>query len=375
MNRSCSIKITAYKIIRPALACLACAVFSGCAANSTYEIAPVSKDVYQKAQYKTITVQKGDMSPTVTLKLKARLADQIKYSIDITDAEVEEVFVNAGERVQKGQLLVSFASEKTEKAIEEYSSELEEKQLLLDHYTRMSMYDLQQRDYIVKEKKEYPLFQQQEDEIIADREREDLVRKYTDYSLTLEQLAEDVKVAGLFLQEEKQKLERCQLKAEEDGVITYISKGLLSGYAEPGSLLITETCGENVYEAYTDNDFDFQIGDVYQAERAGLVYDMKVSGIETEGEKNRVILFSPDETLLNPPEGDTLDMTIKKETLHNVVYVERSAVHSKDEKEFVYTLTPEGFLYPLYVETGEVVEDLVVIKSGLSGGEEVAIVQ
>ena len=348
---------------------------SGCETKQTYEIAPLQRTIYQKAEYQSATVKKGDINPTVRLKLRARLADQIKYSIDITDAEVEEVYVNAGEHVKKGQVLVSFESEKTQKAIDEYSAELEEKQLLLDHYTRMSLYDLQPRDYIKKEKKEYPLFQQQEDEIIAQKEQEDKMRKYVDYSLTLEQLEEDVKVAGLFLQEEREKLEKCQLKAEEDGVITYISKALLSGYAEPGSLLLTETCGENTYEAYTQDDYAFQVDDVYQAQRAGLTYDMRVESVEEAEGGSRVIVFAPDETLLNPPEGDTLEMTITKETMKNVIYVEKAAVHSKDEQTFVYVITPEGFLDPVFVQTGEVVDDLVVIKNGLSGGEEVAIIQ
>lgn len=363
--------------IRPML--LAVGLFfvclTGCEKNQAYQMEPVNKTQYQKAGYQTAKVKRGDISPIVQLKLRARLADQVKYSIDITDAEVEEVYVSAGEHVKKGQLLVSFQSEKTQKAIDEYSAEVEEKQLLLDHYTRMSLYDLQPRDYIKKEKKEYPLYQQQEDEIIAQKDLEDTMRKYVDYNLTLEQLEEDVKVAGLFLQEERQKLEKCQLKAQEDGVITYISKALLSGYAEPGSLLLTETCGENTYETYTQDDYAFAVGDIYSAQRAGLTYDMRVEQIEEEEDGSRTIVFAPDETLLNPPEGDTLEMTITKETLKNVVYVERAALHSKDDLTFVYVITPEGFLDPVYVQAGEVVDDLVVIKSGLNGGEEVAIIQ
>ncbi len=350
-------------------------LLSGCEKKQSYELLPLQRTVYQKAEYQSAEVQRGDVEPTVHLKLKARLADQIQYSIDITDAEVEEVYVTAGERVEKGQLMVSFESEKTKKAIDEYSAELEEKQLLLDHYTRLSLYDLQPRDYIKKEKKEYPLYQQQEDEIIEARDKEDKMRKYVDYSLTLEQLQEDVKVAGLFLAEEREKLEKCQLKAEEDGVITYISKSLLSGYVEPGIMLLTETCGENTYEAYTEDTFEYKVGSVYPAEKAGLTYDMEIISVE-EGENGfRIITFAPDATLLNPPEGDTLDMTIQKEKLKDVVYVDKGAVHSKDGESFVYLITPEGFLDPVFVQTGEEIEDVIVIKSGLSGGEKVAIIQ
>ncbi|MCR5269010.1 MAG: biotin/lipoyl-binding protein [Lachnospiraceae bacterium] len=349
-------------------------VLTGCGASDSAEIAKIPKTVYQRADYQTTEVKKGDMEPTIHLKLKARLADQVRYSIDLTDAEVKEVLVSAGEHVTKGQLLVSFESEKTKDAIDLYSSELEEKQLLLDHYTRLSLYDMQPRDVIKKEKKEYPLYQQQEDEIIDDLDREDKMRKYIDYNLTIEQLAQDVKVAGLYLQEERERLESCQLKAENDGVITYISKSLLSGYVEPGSLLITETCGENTYEAFTEDDFDFRVGDTYVAEKSGLQYEMKVTGVEEDGDA-RTIVFAPDETLLNPPEGDSLDMSISKEMLKNVVYVEKDAVHSRDSDTFVYVVTEDGFLDPVFVQTGEEVDDMVVIKSGLVGGEKVALIK
>ena len=375
MRKQHSGKIKYYRYTPVLIGLALSALLSACGKESTYALIPLERTIYQRSSYQTTQVKKGDMEPTIHLKLKARLADQVKYSVDLTDAEVKEVLISAGEHVKKGQLMVSFESEKTKKSIDAYSAEVEEKQLLLDHYTRMSLYDLQQRDYIVKEKKEYPLYQQQEDEIKDDRDKEDTMRKYIDYDLTIKQLEQDVKVASLFLQEERARLENCQLKAQEDGVITYISKNLLSGYVEPGALLITETCGENTYEAFTDDDFDFRIGDTYTAEKSGLLYEMQIIAVEEEENGGRAIVFAPDETLLNPPEGDSLDMSISKEKLKNVVYVEKDAVHSGDNGKFVFVVSKEGFLDPVFVQTGEEVDDQVVIKSGLTGGEEVAIIK
>ena len=102
---------------------------------------------------------------------------------------------------------------------------------------------------------------------------------------------------------------------------------------------------------------------------------MEIISVEEAENGIRIIVFAPDATLLNPPEGDMLDMTIRKEKLKDVVYVEKGAVHSKDGEEFVYLISPEGFLDPVYVQTGEEIEDVVVIKSGLSGGEKVAVIQ
>ena len=45
----------------------------------------------------------------------------------------------------------------------------------------------------------------------------------------------------------------------------------------------------------------------------------------------------------------------------------------KDGKEFVYVVTEDGFLEAVYVQTGLEADGQIEIKSGLSGGEEVAL--
>lgn len=353
---------------------LSAVLLSGCNQAALAERMEVPRQSYQKAEYVTTTVQKGDMEPIVTLKLKAQLANQEKYSVNLTDAEVEEVYVSTGEHVTKGQLLVSFKSEKTRKEIEQYSADLEEKQLLLDHCTRKSLYDLQQRDYYKEEKKEYPLYQQQEDEITANREAEDNLHKLEDYTLTIAQLNEDVKLASMYLEEAKARLENCQIRATEDGVISFVSKTLLSGYAEPGANLITEMCGENTYEAYTDDSYDFKVGQKFTAVDGTGEYEMVVSEIQEEGD-GRNLIFRPDEELLTPPESSSLEMEIKKASLNDVIYVEREAVNHKDGMDFVYIVTDDGFLDAVVVDAGEIIDNMVVIESGLNGDEKVAILK
>ena len=351
------------------------AMLCGCGEAASDTRMQVPRQIYQKAEYVTTTVHKGDMEPTFTLKLKAQLANQERYSIDLTDAEVEEVYVTTGERVEKGQLLVSFKSDQTRKEVEQYGADLEEKKLLLEHCIRKSMYDLQQREYLTKERKEYPLYQQQEDEITKRKDAEDTMHKAEDYRMTIAQLEEDVKLASMYLEEANARLERCQIRAVEDGVISYVSKGLMSGYVDPGSLLITEMCGQNTYEAYTDEDYDFEINQKFPAEADNMTYDMVVSEIQEEGNGNRTIIFRPDSELLSPPESSSLEMMIKKASLKDVIFVEREAVNHKDGMDFVYTVTPDGFLDAVVVDMGETVENMVVIKSGLSGDEKVAILK
>ena len=357
------------------IACVCALFFTGCSDYQEVSEIKVPRKIYQKLDYVTATVQRGDMNPEVVLKLKAQIANQISYSVDLVDAEVEEVYVTTGERVEKGQLLVSFKSEKTKKEIEQYSAELEENQLMLEHFQRMSLYDLQTREYYEKEKKEYPLYQEQEDNINKEREIDNKRRKAVDYELTIEQLQADADLAAMYLEEAKARLENCQIRAEEDGVISFISQGLLSGYVEPGTNVLNEITGESSFVAYTTDKYDFAVGDTYEAEDETTTYKLTVAEVTEESSGTRTIVFVPDATLLDPPDSDSLIMTIQKKQLKDVVYVDSKAIKKNEEMSFVYLVSSDGFLDVREVEPGEVVDDVTVIKSGLEGNEKVAIVK
>lgn len=358
------------------LAFAAVAVMSGCNEPVQAEKVTIPRKIYEKADYVTAMVNKGDMKPVLTLKLEAQIADQVKYSVDITDAEVDEVFVSLGDHVEAGQLLCSFKSDKTKKEIENYKAELEEKQLMLDHFTRLSLFELQPREYTLKEKKEYPLYQQQEDEINKNRDKEDKRRKAIDYDLTISQLQSDVNLAAAYLEEAEARLERCQIRAKEDGVISFISTGLLSGYVEPGAMVITETIGESSYVAYTIDDYDFRVGDTYEAEDESMSYDLTVTEVTEESSGTRKIVFAPAATLLDPPDGDSMIMTIQKTQLKDVIYVNSKAINkNKEDNKIVFVVSDSGFLDARVVELGETVDDMVVIRKGLDGNEKVAILK
>jgi multidrug efflux pump subunit AcrA (membrane-fusion protein) len=66
-------------------------------------------------------------------------------------------------------------------------------------------------------------------------------------------------------------------------------------------------------------------------------------------------------------------MEIKKGKLPGVVYLPTRAINVKVDSTFVYVVKENGFLEGRYVELGEEIGDLVVIKSGLDGTEEVAV--
>ena len=318
---------------------LICAILlTGCGNKAYKSITDISRIMYQKKEYQITPVQTGDLEPILKLKLARQETEKISYSVDESDLEMEEILVSIGDHVSAGQMLISFKSEEIKKNIEKYSGEVTKKQLLLDHYKRMYNVDYTDRD----EK----------------------------YAVILEELEDDVELAKLYLAEEQARFDKCQIKAERDGIISFISKNIVSGIAEPGETLVTQICGQTRYTANTKDSYTFNIGDVYEAQTVEASYDMEVVDVIDESDFSRTVVFVPLDDSVEITEDITMD--IKKGKLSNCIYVPKLCVYSKNDKKFVYIVKEDGFLEGRFVETGEEIDDWVVIKNGLDGTEEVA---
>lgn len=312
----------------------------GCGERETGDLINIDRNIYQKNEFKTVMVQKGDINPVMNLTLKPVDVREIQYSVNEEELEVEDVFVDVGDRVYAGQTLISFKSEELKKNIDKYSSELVKKELLLSHYQRINNIDLKDRD--------------------------------DKYGLILKELQDDVEIARLYLEEEQERYASCQVIAKEDGVITYINKSLLSGSVDSEQTLIIENCGKNVYEAETEDKFKIDIGDIYIAEDGDSNIEMQIIDINEGEDGVRKIEFEAVDDILSVS-SSRLEMQIDKGGLADAIYVDASAIYKKDDKRFVYVVEGDGFLKPTYVELGDEIGNYIVVTSGLEGTEEVAI--
>lgn len=317
---------------------LCIASLSGCGSKKGSQVKEIKKAIYQKAVYETVKAQKGDIEPTAVLILTPDEVEQVDYTVDEENLEVDEILVNVGEDVKQGQTLVTFKAEDIRKAIEKYSSEVENKQLLLDHYTRLAN-----------------------------------VEKKKDYKVEIAELTDDVNLAKLYLEEEMERLNRCSIIADRDGTVSYISKVLMNGYVAPSTCMVSEVCGKGTYACTTEDKYNFEVGDIYMASNDSMECEMQILSIADTESGARKIVFEPTTDFFVPSGEDTFTITIKKNSLKNAVYVVSKAIHEKDNKQFVYVVSDSGFLDAVYVTTGEYVDDYVEIKSGLNGGEEVAV--
>jgi multidrug efflux pump subunit AcrA (membrane-fusion protein) len=330
------------KKIYSALVMAVSLMLAGCSKNSVSSVVSIPVSHYEKTSYSTVTVKQGDLESSISLVLKVEDFEKINYSTKEDGLELDTLYVSAGDKVNAGDVLVSFKSEELQQTIEGYEEQLAQNNLLIDHYTRLMNID-----------------------------------SANDYTQDIEMLKEDISVAQLYIDEAKSKLENYSIVAKRSGTITYVSDYLESGHIVTDSTMITEACGSENYTAQTSDAYELNIGDVYTASSGVARYDMKLieieDGTDSAGKLLRTLRFEPVSDMSAVSEQDLLTMEIEKPTLENVVYVDSNAVHVSGGNYFVYVLDEDGYRDAVNVTVEDVVDSYTIIKDGLTGGEQVTL--
>ena len=235
------------KRIKKGVACVLCAsmvaaLLGGCSSKNAESSKPsIHIESYTKVGYDTVTVQSGDISPILNLKLSPDEFETKNYKVSQDDYEVEKVNVSKGDRVKAGDIMVQFKADDIQDTIKEYTEQKAENELLIEHYQKLMQIDGSE-----------------------------------DYSDDIASLKEDIQIADTYIKEQNEKMKEYCLIAEKDGTVTYVNEWLGYGYASSSDNLVTVASGSSNYTATTDDDYEFKKGDVYQADYEVASYDLKV---------------------------------------------------------------------------------------------------
>lgn len=325
---------------------------TGCQTSEADSLKEVPRNTYEKLNHDTVIVQKGDVQPVLEVPLNNEAMEYISYTVDTKDVELKEILVATGDYVKEGQEMVIFESESLEKKVEEQREDIAQKKLLLDHVKKM-------RAINVDETK----LENESMKAIADN-----------YDMKISMLQDDIDVATIYLNEREADLRKCKLIAQKAGTVTFINNNLLNGIIVPGTGMITVTSGEVRFSAEVKDDYEFRIGDIYTAESDSWNCEVVVTNVEDNDGRGVLVYFKPLSEDVVYVGRDKFTITINKEEMKNVVYVNQDAVR-EDAKgnAYVYVMDVDGFYKIKYVETSALVGNMIIIKSGLEGGEEVVV--
>lgn len=313
-------------------------ILTGCRA-SEQQVVTITRPSYEKLTFQTAEVMRGDLMTSMTLKLTAEGYTSIVYRAPGEEFQLEEVYVSVGDRVRKGDILVSFESESIRQLIADYEDGKSQKELLLAHYENLMQAD-----------------------------------KDADYEADITMLREDIQVAQLYIEEAEMLLSDYQIVAKEDGIITQISEYLQNRVAEPGVELITQVSGTGRYLASASDTEAFAAGEIYPVSDGETEYELRLAVIGDD-----TLIFQPVAGgMLLSPDG-TLTLTLDMPEQKNVVYVNRHAVNTvkgekgEEDTYCVYVMMDNGYQRAVFVEPGERIGDNIIITEGLDGGEKVVI--
>lgn len=297
----------------------------------------VTIEEYQKDIYQTTSVQRGTIESILTLKLMPDEYEVNSYSISQELLEVEENNVEKGDRVEEGDIMVAFKADEIEETIAEYEERKAEDEMLIEHYTKLMKISGQK-----------------------------------DYAADIKKLKKDLNIADLYIQEQNERLSQYRLIAKKGGIVTEVSGELYKGYATAGNALIRVASGSSNYTAATSDGFEFQIGDIYEAQYKMAVYEMKVIQLEKKDDKT-IITFQPVSNMTGVAENDELTMDIHKPTISDAVYVEESAIITVEDKQYAFLIDEDGFRHAVPVMVGDVIDGYAIILDGLKEGERVTL--
>lgn len=327
------------------MACAACSslVFTGCQGGENFEKPKTAIEEYQPWTYDTAIVARGDIEPSVELKLRASENEKKTYYPLLDEMEVEAVNVAKGDAVSKGTVMVTFQSGDLEEKIEQYKTRLEEDELLIDHYGKLAEID-----------------------------------KNTDYSEDIKLIKDDMEICRLYIQELETKLEEYNIVAEGEGIVTDVSQLLDYGVVGTQNGVVTVKYGTGEFVATTEDDFDFKEGDVFEATYASAVIDVQLTKIEAEEENEdgstvKKLYFQALADIGNVVSYDTIYLNINKNVIKDVLYIPEDALFQVEEKNYVYTIDDRNMRHGIEVNTGDTENGYTIIKSGLSEGDRVVI--
>ena len=346
---------------------------AGCTGQSMDELVPVRELSYNRVEKNTVIVQKGDITPAFDKPLELAGYEEIRYRENSDEYSALETAYNitlkavnceVGQYVKKGDVLVSFASAELDRQIKDKQEEKRLASLELEHIKKLERID-----------------------------------SNTDYSAQIEGIRQQIKICELYIQDINDEYAKINIICEENGVVRYVNPSLFDGYVMPDSDLVIVSHDKGYYEAEVDDTVTFDKSGTYVAGNCDARYELKVmdeadndsadktmiddnsynadvsedaGDLSYEQQNKKKVYFTPidnNNTILEK----TIQLQTKLKAVKNVCYVDRQAIISKDDNEYVYVVDDKGRRRAVEVKTGDVVDNYCIILDGLKGGETVSL--
>ncbi len=318
-----------------AVGCMAC----GCDKKG-YEIKNIEAEEYVLSDYACAVVHRGDLTPTFDISLMQENIATITYGVSNEDLVLDKLYVSVGDKVHDGQVMATFKANDIEEKLLSTRKDIEDITLHIEHLQRLMQ-----------------------------------ANSKADYSNQIESLKRKIEVDELYISEYEEKLDGYRIIATTNGTVTFINSDLQNGFLTEIRSLIKVASGNGKYTARTSESYDFKVGDILTAVEEDMEYEMKIVSVEKEalnsGVEYTILYFEPLIDISAVSDNAKFSIKISKDTVKQVLYVDKKAVKYGNNCTYVLLKNRLGLIEKRIVETGDKIDDYIIINSGLEGDEEV----
>ncbi len=350
---------------------------SGCG-GSERALVHIGIPSIEEKDYTTTFVVRGDVTYELEEELhlvnyvesKYGLSSKLMDSMMLEDVAFDKLYVSVGDKVKKGDVLLTMSSKSLEDEIDSYTEQKEKAQLEKIHYNNRTAIDNEE-----------------------------------DNSIAIARCDQDINVATGYLTELESKKENLTIRADEDGEVIDISDQAISGTMSNTDGLLTIASGDDTYFLETEEKTTLSVGQIVTSTNKLLRYDMVVTNVEKSSAGTKVYfkilgiegkveneaelaaslvgMASPGDATETDAMKDAqvsdrekiivhgLTVPIAEETRKDVLYVASSAVTERDGRYYVFMIDEHGARVSREIKVESVLGEYAIITDGLAEGDEV----
>lgn len=321
----------------------------------------------EASTYSFAVAEIGTVEKTIRINCAYRQVDEQEVSFQIGGRLVDQVYVEEGDSVKKGELLVELSSQDLERRIEDLEYRIAKNELLLG-YT-----DINEEQAISALWVNYLNYS-------GNRESLDRMIESTrqTYRYQREDYTDAIDADRAELELLQGELRNSRVYAAMDGIVYNLKDSLVGSTSTRGEVVMT------IIDT-SENLFETKVADARNYFTEGETVSMTISTGSAAGEYLLMPWHMEDwgETQLflvyEGPESGVLEMgtmgTIlaTEEIRENVLMVPPGAIQSAEGRHYVYILGEDNMREVRWVETGLYGNSTVEIISGLTEGERVIL--
>lgn len=321
--------------------------------------------------YNLVIASVRDITKSVSVRCTYQAVNEQDLSFSVDGQEIKHVYVEEGDNVAMGQLVATLASDDVEDQILELEYQITRnnqmiKQLEDEKKSDIAMADLDYT-YTRQWKVDYDAYQERLQNI------ED------SYQYSLEDYEDAIAIANLKIEALKDEKEAGNLYASISGTVSYVKDRLVGSSCSMGEKIITITDNTECIFAADKNDYAsyFNEGEtatmVISTSAAAGTYQVVPYHLNEVEDGLRFTLTDELAADISIDVGTRGIITVVIDTRQAVLSVPTGAVHSGDNRYYVYIEDEDGNLKTTWIEPGLFGNDYVEIISGLSEGDKVVL--